>query len=101
MSNWAEGRIARVLATSHELGEPPLSPEQKTAAAKLAKWRPSALGIRRRRVRRVGRRLHMAGGIPLMRAVLHQAEVLSLRQHDVSIMREIESDWDSIGDWQR
>ncbi|NUQ97968.1 MAG: hypothetical protein HOY79_15925 [Streptomyces sp.] len=100
MSDWVEERIARVMETSRALGEPPLPPRLKFVAAQLAKPGPSALGIRRRRVRRIGRRLHRAGGVPLMRAVLHQAEILSLRLHSVTVLRDIEREWDGIGDWQ-
>jgi hypothetical protein len=100
MSDWVEERIARVTETSRAIGEPPLPPHLKFVAAQLAKPGPSALGIQRRRVRRIGRRLHRAGGVPLMRAVLHQAEVLSLRLHSVTVLRDIEREWDGIGDWQ-
>ncbi|CAG7645493.1 hypothetical protein [Actinacidiphila bryophytorum] len=100
MSDWVEQRIARVMETSRLLGEPPLPPHLTFVAARLAKPGPSALGIRRRRVRRIGRRLHKAGGVPLMRAVLHQAEVLSLRLHSATVLRDIEQDWNGIGGWR-
>ncbi|WP_117209170.1 hypothetical protein [Allorhizocola rhizosphaerae] len=98
-SDWADGRIARVLATSRAAGDPPLSAEQEAAAARLVQLGPSALGGKRNEVRAIGEELSRAGGVPLMRAVLHRAEVLSLRQNSVSILREVEMAWNNIGDW--
>lgn len=94
-----ENRIARVSATSREIGDPPLSAELQAAAARLVQLGPSALGSARAKVRAIGKELHRAGGVPLMRATLHHAEVLSLQQNSTSILREIEMAWNNIGDW--
>jgi hypothetical protein len=45
-------------------------------------------------------RLHAAGGVPLMRAVLYHAEVLSLQRSSVSVLRDIEVAWSGVDGWQ-
>jgi hypothetical protein len=97
---WAGDRAARVLATSRAAGDPPLSPEHLAIAAQLVHIGPSALSGARNEVQAIGAELDRAGGMPLMRAILHHAEVLSLRQNSISILRAIEMAWDGIGDWR-
>jgi hypothetical protein len=48
-------------------------------------------------IRAIGHRLNDAGGLSLMRLVIERAEALSPWR----ILRDIESRWDGIGDWQR
>jgi hypothetical protein len=98
-NNWVEDRVARVQDTSRRAGDQPLSTAHREAAAKLVQLGPLALGSARDDVRAIGEELDRAGGVPLMRAVLHEAEVMSLRQNSISILREVEMAWNNIGAW--
>lgn len=56
-------------------------------AVRLVEIGPDALGVSREEVVEIGTILNDAGGTPLMRAVVHRAESLSLQNGGDSILR--------------
>jgi hypothetical protein len=69
-------------------------------AARLVDIGPGALGEHRAEVVEIGELLNAAGGMALMRAVIHRADSLSLQAHGDTVLRGIEMAWGGIGDWR-
>lgn len=106
-SEWRYNRMAAklrdsVLASRINAG-PPLPAEwsrYEWQAARLVEIGPNALGAGRTEVVEIGELLNDAGGMALMRAVIHRAESLSLQAGGDTVLRGIEMAWGGIGDWR-
>jgi tetratricopeptide (TPR) repeat protein len=97
-AGWVGGRIDRIAHMNHAVGAPALTPEREKDAAALARLGPTTPATDRAAARALGLRLNGEGGVPLMLAVLCRAEMLSLQQRAVTILRTVDAVWDGIGD---